>query len=172
MDGRSWVRTVRPSAAAHARMVGSSAVRSPMSCTRTRSRSGCRRNRPRSTSSLKSASLASRSTIFLHAGAAGEQLLAEARPAGLCRLDLAPDFSGQFLPLTKVLLDLLCVVQIVADDRIHVREAQTIKPLHNCFRSSPIQVRLDDQFQEHPCIAYSDCSRIVLAKRYWLCFDD
>src|SRR5690242_16226507 len=99
---RSWVSTIRPAAAAHARMSGSGVCIRPTSCTRTRSRPGTRASRllvsrPSKSSSVRKRSsaaplpwqlLPARHQLLLQLGV----LLLGGRDAGF--LQLAPDLGG------------------------------------------------------------------------------
>src|SRR5262245_41023552 len=126
MVARSWVSRIRPSLAAYARTSGSGVALRPTSCTRTTSRSGRRRYKPRKMSPSKFSSLTSFSPPLLLGPRAGQQDRAQVTLGALDLLDGAAGRGRRLVALAQVVLERRGARQVAADDRVNVGQVKRV----------------------------------------------
>src|SRR5204862_6796683 len=91
---------------------------------RTRSMSGRRRSRPRMMSPWTSASVASRSMVFVPGAAAGQQIVA--RDARALGLDFRPQGLGFFVAPLQISTHFVRVPEVVGDGGVYVGQRQGV----------------------------------------------
>src|SRR5205814_1805360 len=144
---------MRPSAAAQVSTSGSGVALSPTSWTRTTSRSGRRRYRPRRMSWSKFSSLTSLSTLLLLDLGAGQQDRAQFALRALELLDLAPGLRRRLLAVAQVIVKRIGGRQVTTDDRINVGQVERVVGLHDGLRCGSRLEGTEDEFQEDTALA-------------------
>ena len=71
-------------------------------------------------------------------------------------LDLAADFFSEFLLLAHIVLNLLPVIQVVANYRIYVGQAKSVIGIHDGLRRVAVEVTSHHSLQGNAGIANAD----------------
>src|SRR5271157_2785210 len=85
-------------------------------------------------------------------------------------LDLGSNILGLLLTPPQVSVDRLGVIQVVADDGIHIRQIQSVIRLDNALRTGAFSERMNHKVEQHPGVAHPDRTVIILEQRnrHWL----